>query len=152
MSRVYRSLPQAISVSAIVGAATLVAVAEAVIRPGVSWRVRVIEVVVFVAVAAILISRVVQTGLRVRDDGVEIANLLRKVFIPWNRIDRFSIRSQWLLWESGRVELKDGSSVVISGVASRPWLKSGFRMIDELNGVLERAKRGQLDLPPAGSG
>ncbi|HEX9899175.1 MAG TPA: PH domain-containing protein, partial [Candidatus Methylomirabilis sp.] len=108
MRRVFRSTHQLILVTIMGILIPSMLVVEAITGPpSVSWRVRTFSVLLGVAIGWFLVFRVARTGLRVTEDGIEVLNILRRVSIPWQRIARFSIRSQWLLWESGRVELTD---------------------------------------------
>ncbi len=151
VKRIYRTRGQAalIAVGGLiittVGIATVMSDTQATLLS------RIGAVVINLILSYFLLFRVARSRLLVLPEGVQIVNPLRSVFLPWDRIDRFSLRPWGLIWTPiGHANLKDGSSVHILGIAAPnpahwPKHRSAHKAVAELNGILEAARSG---VPP----
>jgi hypothetical protein len=152
--RVVRSREQAIGIAVVGGVSSILGLAEALSRPEVGAPRTVASVTIAVAWGAFCILRAARAGAFVTRDGVRILNPLRTHFIPWNRIDSFSLRRWGLAPLMGHVNLKDGTSTHIFGIEApnaltRPRNQSAQRLIAELNEILNEVRTGTSATPQA---
>lgn len=151
MKRTYKSVWQAnLLVVASIGIPLVMAASALFLYTTASWTFRVNELVVAVGMAWFGMFEAARVRVCVDSEGVEVFNPIRRIFIPWERIGGFSLRTRGLIFGPlGHVDLKDGSTVVMFAIAGqnpalRPSNRGAQRMIDELNQLLRDAQAGKL--------
>lgn len=149
MRRVYHSRGQAwgIAITGVVGGALIVTTPLGGDHQA-SWGLWVGLSVGGVACAAICL-RVAMNGVYPSDTGLKIVNPLRSVFVPWDQINRFTVKTWGIFPLMGHALLKDGSAIRIFGiqppnVVFRPNNRSAERVIGELNYLLLRKRNEHL--------
>jgi hypothetical protein len=152
--RVIRSREQAIGIAVVGVVGSILGLAEALSRPEVGAPRTVASVIIAAAWGAFCILRAARAGAYVTQEGVRILNPLRTRFIPWNRIEGFSLRRWGLAPLMGHVDLKDGTSLHIFGIEApnaltRPRNQSAQRLIAELNEMLDAVRTGTRATPQA---
>ena len=85
-----------------------------------------------------LLVRFLPSGAYPRVEGLLIRNIFSSRTIPWDDIERFTLRrSGWFYWPIGWAELRDGSAVHIYGISKNNLPHdSAQREIDALNRLL----------------
>ena len=95
------------------------------------------------AVMVVICVRGARAGARTTDEGVEVRNFRRTVFVPWDEIERFSVGEHGIAPKMGILERRDGERIGMWGIqgmnpAIRPKNRSAERVIDRLNAELRR--------------
>lgn len=151
MKRTYRSREQAIIItSAAVVIPVVMGASVLFLYTTESWTFRVSELVVAAGIAWFGIFKAGRVRVCVDIEGIYVFNPLRRVFIPWERISGFSLRTRKFIFTPiGHANLKDGSSVPLYGIAApnpgiRPNSRTAQQMIDELNQLLREQRAGNL--------
>jgi hypothetical protein len=140
--RVYWTKGQAAIVGIGITLVSVIGLASVLGYPRATIWTRLSGFILFGVVMWFFIVRVAFARLYVLADGVRIVNPLRTVFLPWGRIDHFSLRPWGLIWTPiGHADLKDGTSVHIIGIAGPnpahwPRQKSAEVSITERNELL----------------
>lgn len=151
MKRTYRSLWQrnGLIVASIV--IPLVMVAEALFEYTTeSWTSRITVIVLAAGMAWFGLFEAARLRVCVDSEGVEVFNPFRRVFVSWDRISGFSLRTRRVIFGPlGHIDLKDGSAVVMFAIvgqnpALRSSERSAQRMIEELNQLLRQAQTREL--------
>jgi PH (Pleckstrin Homology) domain-containing protein len=75
--------------------------------------------IVIVAMALFVYLRLARAGAYVEDGGIRIVNPGRTIHLPWERIDRFSLRAYKGFPALGFADLVDGERVEIWGIQAR---------------------------------
>jgi hypothetical protein len=148
MKRVYRTYGQAAAIALVGLIFPGIAVATVVSDPrtssGSRWGVLLFNLLL----AWFVVWRVARARVCVLSRGVRIFNPLRSVFLPWDKIESFSLHPWGLIWSPiGHAELKGGEAVHIFGIAAPsagrwPKKQSAEKAIAELNEILETAHSG----------
>lgn len=94
--------------------------------------------------SAFCLLRLARAGVYADARGIRVLNPLRTVRVPWDRVQRFSLRPHKGFPAVGFAELVDGSRVQIWGIQSRSASAAARRvpeqLIEQLNEALAQAR------------
>jgi hypothetical protein len=103
-------------------------------------------VLVVFALSAFCLLRLARAGVYADDAGIRIVNPLRTERIPWERVQRFTLRAHGGFPAVGFAELVDGERVQIWGIQARshsaPARRIPEEVVESLNERLAQARAG----------
>lgn len=145
---VYRNGPYALLITVVAALFALASVVSALVREGdLSVGARWGPVLPVLALSAFCLLRLARAGVYADDSGIRVLNPLNTVRIPWEHLQRFTLRPHRGFAAVGFAERVDGTRVLIWGVQARSASAPAKRIPEEVVAALnerlaqERARR-----------
>jgi hypothetical protein len=142
----YRNRSYALIIAVVAVLFAIASIVGAAVKGG-SWA----PAGVVVALSAFCLLRLARAGVYADDEGIRVLNPMRTVRIPWERVERFTLRPHKGFPAVGFAELSDGSRVQIWGIQARSRAKAALRIPEEvvaqLNERLAEARAGRSPTP-----
>jgi hypothetical protein len=114
--------------------AVLFAIASVVAYLANHWPIE--PVIAVFALSAFCLLRLARAGVYADAEGIRVLNPLRTVRIPWERVQRFTLRAHGGFPAVGFAELVDGERVQIWGIQARSHTLAARRIPEEVVAAL----------------